>query len=238
MNRRSPGGFRRSRGLGGGGSSPTLQQILGANMVELWDSRQGVTSSGGLVSSWIGRVAGSDLTAAGAARPTLGTDGAFFGGQPVIKSSAVGGNQLDALTTTLFAAGSSPYVAMWLRFPAMPGVFVKIAQFTDSPVTQNAPGLYRDVTDMTAWCSAGGPATITNTSTNPLFLEGYYAVANSAIAVDGGTPQLGARGALATNVTRVIVAEGYFALIVACAAVPTASQRAALQAYARSNFPP
>lgn len=51
-------------------------------------------------------------------RPTLGADGAYFGGENCIKSSGSFNQCLEGTVAPLLAAGSRPYVAMVARLPA------------------------------------------------------------------------------------------------------------------------
>lgn len=120
MNRRSVGGFRRSRGMGGGGAVPPLSaqlvSLLGSNLVAFWDAASGVAASGSNVVSWTAAVGGhvSSPTGGGAA-PTYGVDTANFKGKPVVQY-APGAQYMAAPTVGLVAAGGRPYIFCVFRF--------------------------------------------------------------------------------------------------------------------------
>ena len=211
--------------------------ILGTTLAEYWHAAQGTSLTGGKVSVWAGQKAGMSLAqSVDAQRPGYGVSAGAFGGRSVVLAE-------DKIllappgSPTLYAAGSKPYLAAWVQFGALPPGFVNVCQCADQAVSQNAPGLYRDATTLQSWCSSG-PASIASTSTAPLFAEAYYDTSNTAIAVDGGAPVLAAGGALAAAVDLVQIKYGRYALIAVGKSVPSAVQRAALQAYARAQFPP
>lgn len=120
MNRRSPGGARRSRGLGGGGSSPSLTSqlvgLLGSNLVAFWDAAEGLSLSGANVVSWTDRIGGkvSSPTGAGAA-PTYGTDGTDFKSRPVVQF-ANAAQYMAAAAVGLVPAGGRPHTFVVFRY--------------------------------------------------------------------------------------------------------------------------
>ena len=120
MNRRSLGGFRRSRGLGGGSGSKSLTAqlvgLLGSNLVAFWDAAEGMNLSGSNVVSWTDRISGkvSSPTGTGAA-PTYGLDGSNFKGRPVVQF-ATAAQYMAAPTVGLVAAGGRPLTFAMFRY--------------------------------------------------------------------------------------------------------------------------
>lgn len=124
MSRRLIGAMgRRPRGCGGGGIGscgaglPGPQALLGANLVELWDSRQGVATITGAVTSWTGLVASTSVPAATPGERPAYVASAYFGGASVVSTEVVGTRLYSTtnLSPALLTAGARPYICSVFR---------------------------------------------------------------------------------------------------------------------------
>jgi hypothetical protein len=237
------GGFQ-----GYGGSPPT---VLGSLLVEYWDSTLGIALTSGNVDTWTGQKLGTVVSAPGAgARPLYGVDGGYFRGDSLVQCIGETRTLTSLDVGELLAASSRPYVfALFVRKSGGPGgrawQLNKNATF-DSQVMFSLPS------DPTHRVVAGGSHDLTTAvSVDTAHFAEYWLNGGTGFHVGVDGSETAAADATATSgldfsVRQVsfatlgtgLTAAGdtvsfrYFGL---CSSEPSAAQRGALLAWARSK---
>ena len=235
--------------LSGGGTPAT---ILGANLVEYWDSTAGVGLVSGAVDTWTGQKLGIVLSAAAAGnRPAYGADSTYFLGKSAVQCAISGSKYLRATGLALLSAGSRPYIAMIHRLrvvtPATDTRSLSLATAGDDSIAkyQVAGTTVRAFVKSAAAYPAIGSATPDTTSH---FSEIWMNAATGLhIREDLGTDYANAAvtGTLDDGATAVWVGcnrsaaqltDLSVAAIMVCAAEPTTAQKVALREWSRSTW--
>lgn len=125
----------------------TFQEILGDNLVELWDSRLGIASfNGGEMSKWTGQIAGTelDIPEFSESGPVYGPDEDHFNGHPVVQLDGQNALYLSASGFDPFwLAGSNPYLAVVGRIPTVV-LGSRVIQFYEVGFANPGPGILLD----------------------------------------------------------------------------------------------
>src|SRR3982751_1623944 len=245
VKRRPSGG---GGGIGGGGV-PDVPP-LPANTVDYLHSLQRVTLDGSLnVQTWTsaqGKYAPTQAVAGN--RPVYAPDTTLFRGKNVVQFATVGSKSLiSPAGVQIFANASKPYVMTVARLRAYPAGTSGITHFTDVGVATNIPGLYGTPASVQVFMSGGANPTLSTSSTQPAIFETYLDAAGvTTIAVNGAVVSLsGTGGAISAAAVRMSVGgnvsaanftDSSIAFQLTASALPTASERAALLAWAQAYW--
>jgi hypothetical protein len=251
MNRRSLGGFRRSRGLGGGSGAQSLTTqlvgLLGSNLVAFWDAAEGLALSGSNVVSWTDRIGDNVSTPTGAgAAPTYGADGSNFKSRPVVQFAS-SAQYMAAPTVGLVAAGGRPLTFAAFRFRTVAGFYPYVVNIpTDRQVSYclGVGGAFTtQFASSTATVQIAGPVQDAVQHQFQAWLDGT----NGNMTLDGTTFSAANAGVLTAAVDAIEFSTGApssgstagpvsLACVGVCTVAPSPSQRAALSALLSSFY--
>jgi len=234
----------------GGLTIPHPTVFLGANLRDVWDSRDATLSDIGTgnegVDSWTGRKLGLVVVASAATtRPTLTAANAAFNNKPTVNTASAGTRRLRSAgdEPTIFAAATRPYLALYGSY-AVAGS-AHLFCFDDSAGA--SPWSICNVAAQHTFIQNNSfYGTYAASDANPHLYEGWSVGADAFFAVDGVTVATFTGAAMTPTVTRVGIgcnAVGSFgvsssslALLVACIAPPSAGERATLLAYCQQEY--